>query len=183
MPIAAIADVALFEVGQIFRGTRPDDQIIAATGVRRGTAGVNGAGRHWQGQAAPVSVYDAKADALALLDALGAPVDKFQIVAGCAVLVPSGPLRHDPARPAERHRLVRRVASRRRWRRSTSRARWPVSSSFSTQFRCRARGRPGRSRRWSWRAFQPVRAISPSSSTARSRRRASSRRRSRPTRR
>ena len=75
-------DVALFEVGQIFRGTRPDDQKIAASGVRRGTAMVSGTGRHWQSAAKPVSVYDAKADALAVLDALGAQVDKFQIVAG-----------------------------------------------------------------------------------------------------
>ncbi|MBN8999598.1 MAG: phenylalanine--tRNA ligase subunit beta, partial [Rhizobiales bacterium] len=75
-------DVALFEVGQAFRGTRPSDQVVAATGIRRGTAGVGGAGRHWQGKAAPVSVFDAKADALALLDALGAPVDRLQIVAG-----------------------------------------------------------------------------------------------------
>jgi phenylalanyl-tRNA synthetase beta chain len=76
------ADLALFEVGQIFRGTKPADQLTAATGIRRNTATVNGAGRHWQGKAPSVSVYDAKADALALLDALGAQVEKFQIVAG-----------------------------------------------------------------------------------------------------
>ncbi len=75
-------DVALFEVGQIFRGIRPEDQKIAASGVRRGTASVKGSGRHWQDAARAVSVYDAKADALALLEALGAPVEKFQIVAG-----------------------------------------------------------------------------------------------------
>jgi len=77
-----VADLALFEVGQIFRGTRPTDQLTAATGIRRLSATVNGAGRHWQGKAPSVSVFDAKADALALLDVLGAPVDKFQIVAG-----------------------------------------------------------------------------------------------------
>ncbi|MBN9024891.1 MAG: phenylalanine--tRNA ligase subunit beta [Rhizobiales bacterium] len=76
------ADLALFEVGQIFRGTKPSDQLTAATGIRRLSATVNGAGRHWQGKAPAVSVYDAKADALALLDALGAQVEKFQIVAG-----------------------------------------------------------------------------------------------------
>ncbi|MBZ9935837.1 phenylalanine--tRNA ligase subunit beta [Mesorhizobium sp. BR1-1-16] len=76
------SDIALFEVGQIFKGTRPDDQKIAATGVRRGTATVGGTGRHWQGAAKAVSVYDAKADALAVLEALGAQVDKFQIVPG-----------------------------------------------------------------------------------------------------
>ncbi|SHF77391.1 phenylalanyl-tRNA synthetase beta subunit [Kaistia soli DSM 19436] len=76
------ADGALFEVGQVFKGTLPEDQKIAATGVRRGTATVNGSGRHWQGAAKSVSVYDAKADALAVLEALGAQVDKFQIVPG-----------------------------------------------------------------------------------------------------
>ncbi|MCX5495002.1 phenylalanine--tRNA ligase subunit beta [Kaistia dalseonensis] len=77
-----ISDLALFEVGQIFRGTKPNEQFTAATGVRRNTANVNGSGRHWQSKAPPVSVFDAKADALALLDALGAPVEKFQIIAG-----------------------------------------------------------------------------------------------------
>ena len=32
------ADVALFEVGQIFKGDQPEDQFIAATGVRRALA-------------------------------------------------------------------------------------------------------------------------------------------------
>src|SRR2546430_17337793 len=31
-------DVALFEVGQVFRGDRPEDQLIAASGVRHGFA-------------------------------------------------------------------------------------------------------------------------------------------------
>lgn len=75
-------DLALFEVGQIYRGDRPGDQLTAATGVRRGTFGIDGAGRHWSGAAGAVDVFDAKADILALLDALGAPVDKLQVVAG-----------------------------------------------------------------------------------------------------
>jgi len=75
-------DTALFEVGQIFRGVRPSDQSIAATGIRRGTAGVGGAGRHWQARAVPVSMFDAKSDMLSLLEALGAPVDRMQVVAG-----------------------------------------------------------------------------------------------------
>jgi phenylalanyl-tRNA synthetase beta chain len=41
--------------------------------VRRGTAGVNGSGRSWSGNVAAVSVHDAKADALAVLEACGAP--------------------------------------------------------------------------------------------------------------
>jgi len=74
-------DLALFEVGQVYRGDRPEDQVIAASGIRRGTSGVGGSGRHWSGKAAPVGVFDAKADALATLDVLGLPPEKVQIVA------------------------------------------------------------------------------------------------------
>ena len=38
-------DTALFEVGQIFRGDRPEDQFIAASGVRRRLAKASGHGR------------------------------------------------------------------------------------------------------------------------------------------
>jgi phenylalanyl-tRNA synthetase beta chain len=72
-------DVALFEVGQVFKGDRPQDQFIAATGIRRATAKPTGAGRHWAGKAAGVDAFDAKADALALLAACGAPVANLQI--------------------------------------------------------------------------------------------------------
>ena len=74
------SDLALFEVGQVYRGDRPEDQVIAAAAIRAGTAGANGAGRHWQGKAGPVSVFDVKADALALLDVLGLSSDKVQVV-------------------------------------------------------------------------------------------------------
>lgn len=76
------SDTALFEVGQIYRGVRPEDQRIAATGVRHGTAGTQGAGRHWSGAAAAVSVFDVKGDAMSLLEALGAPAGRMQIIAG-----------------------------------------------------------------------------------------------------
>jgi phenylalanyl-tRNA synthetase beta chain len=75
-------DLALFEVGQIFMGDRPQDQLIAATSVRRGTAKASGTGRHWSGSAGAVDVFDAKADALATLAACGVAIDKVQIVAG-----------------------------------------------------------------------------------------------------
>ena len=42
-------DVALFEVGQIFKGDRPEDQSIAASGIRRALASSKGIGRHWSG--------------------------------------------------------------------------------------------------------------------------------------
>lgn len=75
-------DVALFEVGQIFLGDTDKDQRMAAAAVRRGTAKASGAGRHWSQRAAAVDVYDAKADAMALLASLGVPVSGLQIVAG-----------------------------------------------------------------------------------------------------
>ncbi len=75
-------DVALFEVGQIFRSDEPEGQLMAATGLRRGTATLEGAGRHWDGAAKPVDAFDAKADVLALLAGLGVPTGGLQIVPG-----------------------------------------------------------------------------------------------------
>ncbi len=75
-------DTALFEVSGIYEGDKPEQQRRVAGGVRRGTAGVEGSGRFWSGNAAPVGVFDAKADALAALEAAGAPVDRIQIEAG-----------------------------------------------------------------------------------------------------
>ncbi len=72
-------DAALFEVGQIFRGEHPEDQINAASGVRTGTARLMGGGRHWDGAAKAVDVFDAKADAMSVLAALGLDADKVQI--------------------------------------------------------------------------------------------------------
>lgn len=74
-------DVVLFEVGQVFRGDRPQDQFMAASGVRRGLASSDGLGRHWSGST-QADVFDVKADALAVLAAAGAPMQALQIVAG-----------------------------------------------------------------------------------------------------
>lgn len=76
--------VALFEVGQVFRGDRETDQLTAAAAVRMGTASARGAGRHWSGAAARVDAFDAKADALNLLAALGVPTGGLQVVPGGA---------------------------------------------------------------------------------------------------
>lgn len=75
-------DVALFEVGQIFKGDKPEDQFIAASGVRRALAKPDGAGRHWSAKAEPVDTFDAKGDALAALAAAGAPMAALQVVPG-----------------------------------------------------------------------------------------------------
>jgi phenylalanyl-tRNA synthetase beta chain len=77
-----LGDVALFEVGQVFRGEGEKDQRMAAAGLRRLTAKPEGAGRHWSGGAGKVDAFDAKADAVALLAALGLPVAGLQVVAG-----------------------------------------------------------------------------------------------------
>ncbi|ODT71751.1 MAG: phenylalanine--tRNA ligase subunit beta [Pelagibacterium sp. SCN 63-23] len=74
------ADVALFEVGQIFLSDQPEGQHTYASGIRTGTARADGAGRHWSGKAEPVSVWDAKADLAAALDALGVDIDKVQVL-------------------------------------------------------------------------------------------------------
>ncbi|QPC86121.1 phenylalanine--tRNA ligase subunit beta [Mesorhizobium sp. NBSH29] len=75
-------DVALFEVSGTYEGDTPEAQRRVAAGVRRGTAKADGSGRHWSGNGSVVGVFDAKADALAALEACGAPVDKLQIEAG-----------------------------------------------------------------------------------------------------
>jgi len=85
------ADVALFEVSGTYEGDAPENQRRVAAGVRRGTAKLDGQGRHWAGNAAPVGVFDAKADALAVLEACGAPVDKLQVEVG-------GPAWYHPGR-------------------------------------------------------------------------------------
>ena len=68
------ADLALFEVGQVFLSDRPEGQHTYATAIR-----VGGAAKTWQG-GGTVSVFDAKADLAAALDALGHDLDKLQIV-------------------------------------------------------------------------------------------------------
>jgi phenylalanyl-tRNA synthetase beta chain len=86
------SDVALFEVGQIFRGDQPEQQITAAAGVRTGLAKrANGSGRHWSTPAVAVDAFDAKADALTALAAAGAPMQALQVA-------PGGPVWFHPGR-------------------------------------------------------------------------------------
>jgi phenylalanyl-tRNA synthetase beta chain len=74
-------DIALFEVGQIFNGDKPEDQLTAASGARRGRANPNEIGRHWYGSG-QADAFDAKADAYAVLAAAGAPTQALQVVPG-----------------------------------------------------------------------------------------------------
>jgi phenylalanyl-tRNA synthetase beta chain len=79
-----LPDVGVFEVGQIFRGDQPQDQITAAAGLRRALAKPSGYGRHWskRGGAREVDAFDAKADAVSVLVAAGAAPQALQVVAG-----------------------------------------------------------------------------------------------------
>jgi phenylalanyl-tRNA synthetase beta chain len=65
-------DVALFEVGPVFAES---GQSTMATGIRAGLV----QGRHWSGKPKPVDAFDAKQDALALLDSLGMDTAKLTI--------------------------------------------------------------------------------------------------------
>ena len=87
------SDTAMFEVGQVFKGDKPTDQLTAASGLRRGLAKPSGSGRHWSVKAGPVDVFDAKADAFAVLAAAGAPMQALQVV-------PGGPAWFHPGRSA-----------------------------------------------------------------------------------
>jgi phenylalanyl-tRNA synthetase beta chain len=75
-------NTGLFEVGQIFKGDKPEDQLTSASGLRRALAKPSGGGRHWSNKTEPVDVFDAKADAFALLAAAGAPMQALQVVPG-----------------------------------------------------------------------------------------------------
>ena len=106
-------DVGLFEVGQVFRGDKPEDQFTAATGLRRALAKPEGVGRHWderqqagrylrrQGRCLRRAGGRRRADA----GAAGG--------AGRPVLAASGAQRHHPDGAEERHRPFRRIASAR----------------------------------------------------------------------
>ena len=68
-----LADARLFEVGPVYLTDAPDGQLLVATGVRRITSG-----RHWTGSRQP-DVFDVKADAMAALEAAGAPAASLQV--------------------------------------------------------------------------------------------------------
>lgn len=71
------ADVALCEVGPVFRSSKLDGQDMVAAGIRAGRDGA----RHWAEDETnrTVDAYDAKADALATLEACGVATTGLQI--------------------------------------------------------------------------------------------------------
>ncbi|MFM9842423.1 MAG: phenylalanine--tRNA ligase subunit beta [Dongiaceae bacterium] len=70
-------DPALFEVGPQYSDDTPEGQATVAAGLRNGHA----VPRHWAVKPRPADAFDAKGDALALLGALGAPVENLQVSA------------------------------------------------------------------------------------------------------
>ncbi|MCC9621015.1 phenylalanine--tRNA ligase subunit beta [Thalassospira sp. MA62] len=69
------ADLALFEVGPEFFGDQPGDQRLVAAGLRAGST----TERSWTGSRRDVDVFDVKADAEALIDALGTNAANVQV--------------------------------------------------------------------------------------------------------
>ncbi|MEO0427532.1 MAG: phenylalanine--tRNA ligase subunit beta [Pseudomonadota bacterium] len=70
--------LGLFEVGPTFHGPEPGEQAVEAAALRAGYAGP----RHWGEARRAVDLYDAKADGLACLAAIGVDVAKVSVVAG-----------------------------------------------------------------------------------------------------
>ncbi|HET6618397.1 MAG TPA: phenylalanine--tRNA ligase subunit beta [Dongiaceae bacterium] len=70
-------DVGLFEVGPSYLDDTEKGQVLSATGARVGLYRP----RHWEGKPRAVDAFDAKADALALLQTFGVPVDNLQVIA------------------------------------------------------------------------------------------------------
>ncbi|MFK7943177.1 MAG: phenylalanine--tRNA ligase subunit beta [Paracoccaceae bacterium] len=68
-------DFGLFEIGAGYNGPEPGEQAALACAVRVGASGA----RHWAGTRRPADMMDAKADAEAVLAALGAPVDRLMV--------------------------------------------------------------------------------------------------------
>jgi phenylalanyl-tRNA synthetase beta chain len=73
-----LADPALFEVGPQYKDATPTGQRTVAAGIRHNMA----VPRNWAGPARAVDAFDAKADALAVLSAIGAPVDNMSAQGG-----------------------------------------------------------------------------------------------------
>jgi phenylalanyl-tRNA synthetase beta chain len=82
-------DVGLFEVGPSYLDETEKGQILSATGVRVGLYRP----RHWEGKPRNVDAFDGKADALALLQTFGVPVDNLQVL-------PDAPDYYHPGRSA-----------------------------------------------------------------------------------
>ena len=70
------AHFGLFEIGAGYQGGEPGEQTTTGSAVRVGST----APKHWSGAHRPVDLHDAKADAEAVLAALGAPVERLMVM-------------------------------------------------------------------------------------------------------
>ena len=68
-------DIALFELGPLYRDDTPEGQANVAAGLRAGRL----APRDWRNKPGDPDLYAAKEDALAALAAAGAPIDNLQV--------------------------------------------------------------------------------------------------------
>lgn len=73
-----LSDPALFEVGPQYKDASPTGQRTVAAGLRHNMA----VPRNWAGPARTVDAFDAKADALAVLAGIGAPVENMSTHGG-----------------------------------------------------------------------------------------------------
>ncbi len=73
-----LSDPALFEVGPQYKDSTPTGQRTVAAGIRHNMA----VPRNWAGAARLVDAFDAKADALAVLAGIGAPVENMSAQTG-----------------------------------------------------------------------------------------------------
>ena len=70
-----IGDASLFEVGPQYADATPKGQSTVVAGLRVGRTGP----KDWAGSTRPVDAFDAKADVMALLEALDAPAGNLQV--------------------------------------------------------------------------------------------------------
>jgi phenylalanyl-tRNA synthetase beta chain len=70
------SDFAISEVGHAYAGDKPENETLRAAGIRQGEAATRG----WLKGERKVDAFDAKADALAVLDACGMAAASLQVV-------------------------------------------------------------------------------------------------------
>jgi phenylalanyl-tRNA synthetase beta chain len=70
-----LTNFGLFELGPAYLDDTPEGQLLVAAGLRQGDR----TARHWSAPARPVDAIDAKGDALAALEAAGAPTSNLQV--------------------------------------------------------------------------------------------------------
>ena len=71
----SFSDTGFFEIGPQFHGSKPGEQSLVVCGVRSGKTGP----RHWDKSPRTVDVFDARADAIHVLEGLGIPTSGIQI--------------------------------------------------------------------------------------------------------